>query len=615
MASDDSFAEQVLPGSASAERARYSVPPLYYGSQVNQHRQPSVELDASNEVLVKAQLRLEEHRHLNSRGGLAATPARLGYEVGGVHSTPRNSAAGGQNRSPLRITPTPRDRSARSAASGAPGYLSQARNDFSITAASQQQRLQLENERLQKEVSYLTVENQKLRAATISADSSENIKLQLTIDMLRGELEQKEGLHQNELGKLSQENGNLQQKLKSTLEQADSYASSAHQYKSLYEEKQRDLEQLKAQMQNMRYKLEEAEERVRLADSQSKDEVSAAGEKARQLMDILDDVKMQREHVHALNEQLQGELRQAKEDRAKFKAQADKAQQAVLRERELHEKELARVQLDVSTLKEDAKTRERSFEARLREEKKIQESLELRLNESKQEREEEARNYRKIIDDVRNDNKRALNDEAARRAKVEEKARRLETELRDAITRRDDALRAEQEKRIQHYRQEYQNEKRERESAQLVVQRLAEDNARLEEDVQGLHAEVEMLSSNLTLSEEDRARNAQQCELLSNTLSDLMAHDDEQAAAIEELKKALEEALTELQNNTRQSRKSASPQANDVANQQLTAENERLSNECSRLAQQRDSLIEENGNIAQELLKWKNEMKKYIASQ
>jgi FtsZ-binding cell division protein ZapB len=102
-----------------------------------------------------------------------------------------------------------------------------------------------------------------------------------------------------------------------------------------------------------------------------------------------------------------------------------------------------------------------------------------------------------------------------------------------------------------------------------------------------------------------------QCTKLSTSLAMVIAQDEQLLAEKERLHVDLEQALSDL-SATRADLESyfhAEQQA-----QELSAENDRLSEECGRLAKERNELILENGRLAEEMLKWRAEVRELMGT-
>lgn len=616
----DGFAEEVLPRDAPPRQALPSQPTPRLSQPQPPQPQPAVRptypaalrsppreraiapqpSDPVEDVLVRAQLRLEEKRRTETalatplRGRLPSPRVSTGTPLRAYSSTPRQpmlpvSSSAMRDTQASQLLPPP----------GPPQLDAKVR------------RLLQENNRLQEEVAFLSSENQKLRTVAGASDAAENMRLQLTVEMLRKELHGKEVDHQRSVADLHSRNGNLEKQMGELVEQAEGYASSAEQYRQLYGEKIKELEQLKSQFQSLMQEVNTIEQRQRSGEQQHQEGLAAEREKTHQALQLLADVKVQREHLQELNAQLESEVRTATEARQQAKEEARTAAEALRRNQETTDRRLAVYAQDTEKLKEALQEKERIHSAQLREEQRLRGGLQQRLNEADEEAKSEAERQRRLVEAARDDAARALQAERERRMEVEDKLRRAEADGKAAVQRVAESVQSEQEQRIKRMRDEIAQERQLREGAQREADRLARENVTLHESLQYYQQECQALADSFTHSEQLREKAEQQCAAATSTLEDLMAHDEQQSKAVDDLQHALDEAQSELEQLLGRGHQ-AGTAIYDL--QQLSDENERLTGECVRIAGERDALIEENGKIAEELLKWKNEMRQFVAS-
>ena len=603
----DDFVQQVLPVHPRQQQHRAVAVPAIQRSPVpgasQQWTNGSADLvdssqvlagpaeTAADELLIRAQLRLEERRRLGS-------------------SAPRG---GSRQPSPWRGGPPP----SAGIASATPYQESVARLTSTpmspLTSADPRvRRLQQENARLQDEVAFLGRENQKMRGVQSSTDASEAVRLQLTVDMLRKDLETKQVAFQRALDDAFAEKKEALRQAGEAAEQCESYQSSADQYKQLYSDKQREVEKVKTQLQALLYDVNTMEQRHRELEAEYNERIASEREKTERAMALVDDVKGQRDHLQFLNEQLRGEVTTAIEARRQAEGQAAAANDGARRDRADLEQRTEQLNQDVAQLRKALAEKERVLAGQLREAQQAQAVMQDRLKEQAEEQQREADRSRRTVEAMKEDQRRALQQERARRAEVEERLRRVEEEARTSQTRYAAAVGSEAESRVRKFREELQAERVAREAAEREAARLTAEIEELRDASDYYQRETQRVTANFGQSEQLREKAERQCVSLSHTLEDMMAQDDAHARQIEELQEALSAAQWGSAGVAGRGA-DADGMVGDL--QQLSDENDRLTSECTRLAEERDHLIEENGKIAEELLRWKQEMRQYVTSQ
>ncbi|KPI90354.1 hypothetical protein ABL78_0581 [Leptomonas seymouri] len=539
----------------------------------------------TDELLIRAQLRLEERRrHGNS-----------------VHGAGSRQPSPWKGPPPVALTPY------RDSAALQPNTLMPPLS----SADPWVRRLQQENARLQDEVAFLGRENQKMRGVHGSADASEAVRLQLTVDMLRKELETKHVAFQRAVDDACAEKKEALRQAGEAMEQCESYQCSAEQYKQLYSEKQREVEKVKTQLQALLYDVNTMEQRHREVEAEFNEKIANEREKAERALALSEEIKGQREHLHFLNEQLRSEVTVAAEAKRQALDQAALANDAARRDRADSERRIEQLNEDIAQLRKALADRERVQSAQLREAQQAQAVLQDRLKEQAEEQQREADRSRRTVEAMKEEQKRVVQQERARRAETEERLRRVEEEARANQTRYAASVGAESESRVRKFREELQAERVSREAAEREALRLATEVEELREASEYYQRECQRMSVDFAQSEQLREKAERQCVSLSHTLEDLMTQEETHARQIEQLQEALSAGQW---SSAGAAGRNAGVDGMMGDLRQLSDENDRLTSECTRLAEERDHLIEENGKIAEELLKWKREMRQYVAS-
>lgn len=659
--SDAGFADNILPVDTGARRAATEattaatpqqplfMTPLRDSVRANPHTSHvphggATLHDPSDELLVRARLRLEEKRKTEAAaatmGSRATTPRRYGASSptsttnglrlaggrGGATPLPPSafylsslSSTGIGHRQPSMEAARPAVRTGYSPMRDRPSAFEGPESAAHMVEAKLR-RLTQENSRLQDEMHFLGRENQKLRSVAGSSDSAESIKLQLTVDLLRKELQSKELEHQTALRDTDGEKVRLANQVAELQDQNDGYASTASQYKNLYEDKVREIEQLKMQFQRLSQDVAALEHKQHTDGHQYRGELSGEKEKVDKLVYLLEDVKRQRLDLHGLNQQLQVEIATLSDERTHAKEALASVEERSRQVAQAQEQVTATLQQDIVRLKDALAEKERGHASQLREEQRISASLQQRLDQTMAESRQEGDRLRRAAELAREDGKRAVTEEKELRTALEGKLRRVEEEFKLSCGTYRESMVTDLERRTKQLREDLSVERNAREVIQLERDRLADEVGRLQDAVAYHTEQYDGLSANFAHSEELRNRAEQQSRALSMTLQDMMHHDDSQSKQIAQLEGLVGDFRQQLGGMPFLPSAGTVPPGGSgggfaVQMEQLSHENERLTNECVRLAGERDTLIDENGKIAEELLKWKNEMKQFVSAQ
>lgn len=592
----DDFAQQILPLRPKhfTDTSQRAIAPTSPGQQTTDYL-PVAASSTSDEILVRAQLRLEERRRTGAAPQRSSRPISPRAPVTPPRGSPAFHFTGSNEGSRL----LPDGTGAKQA-----------------TMDSRIRRLQMENGRLQDELAFLGRENQKLRSVQANVDASEAMRLQLMVDMLRKELETKEVDHRRMLCCIQAERNDAVQQAAESVEQCETYIASAEQYKKLYSEKQKELEKVKTQLQSVMYDAEVLSQRQKTMEGDCAEQLVAERAKTERALTLVEELKKQRDNMQFLNTQLEKEAHAANEGKRLADDRAATANAAVSRAQAEYEQQLGALREDAKRYQKSLAEMERGLSAQIRDEQQLQISLQQRLNEATEELQREGERHRRGLESVREDGKRALQQERSRRAELEQQLRRGEEEWKVVQSRHSTTVTAEAESRVKKYREEANAERLARETLMRDAERQIENIEELRESLCFHQQEIKRLSTTLAQSERLREVAERQNAALKQTLEEMVAHEEAQQRDLDLLQEQVEQNRGSLRNGVIPSdnwRGVPASMAEDL--EQLSDENERLTNECIRLAGERDQLLEENGTIAEELLKWKSEMRSYVATQ
>eukprot|EP00796_Vickermania_ingenoplastis_P003595 gene3595-2536_t len=550
---------------------------------------PSVPPHQKNsDVLVRARQRLEEKR----RSEAYSTPHQSAVPLGSLMDSPEPFLS----RSPRGQSSVQRPASV--ATSSTEGVM---------------RRLAAENNRLHDEVAFLVRENNRYRSATRNIESTDQMKLEITLEMLKKEIADKEESFLESINNMAAERDGFALQLQEAIEQSEGYAAAAAQYEKLYNEKLKDLQALSSKYQVARQELDQMESKKKSIEKNHAERLQIEMLKTEKYKDLLNDAKNQRLHTQQLTVQLQQEVenltqqcRQLQETSALVLDERTKAKGA-------SEEKILALEREIQIMKEVTTEKQNAHAAELREERRLYDILKQSVKRITQEHRDETESLRRTIDEVREEGKRSVREERQKRLEAESKLQRLElsTQRGQKTENSSSSVVEDLEKRVRAYRDDLAQMRHQRDELEHQLELLRDENAGMKDSFTFYHEQWEKLREDFARSEEQREECERQNKLLSSTVEDLMHNDEVQAARIEELQKQLHQTR-EASRAPTQSPERRGPST--IETQLLASENERLTEECSRLAIERSNLIEENGKIAAELLNWKNEMRQFVTT-
>lgn len=473
-------------------------------------------------------------------------------------------------------------------------------------------RVESENNRLQEEIQFLRQENQKLRAATSTADNAENMRIQLTVDMLRRQVLEKERDLQREQLERQSETEELRRQVEEHVDQAESYAASSAQYKSLYESKTKELEEHKKQLQGLLQDVQTVEQKQRALEAKHREQLVMEQDKYNRTAALLDESKAQRDHLQQLCDQIQKEALDLSEERRQLRNEIQNGKEYQLKVEAAHRRSMETLESDVDKLQKQLAEKERGHAAQLRDQQRVQDSLQKRLDDQSREAERELAHLRTLMDKSREEANKVTDNEKRLRLAAEDKLREALSDFKIELRQQQEALQDDHEKRMKRAREDLRRERDVREELALNYESMCEELRQCADSLSYYQSECQSLSAAVTESEALRQEAEAKSNELSSALEELMLHDDMNNSANRELQAGLNAAQEELATIRLRCGSTDSVIA-DM--QRLTNENERLTSECIRLKEARESLTEENGLIANELLRWKNEMRDLLSAQ
>lgn len=542
----------------------------------------------NNDVLVRARQRLEEKRRTD------------------IYSTPHNRP----KQSSLSESPEPflsRSPAVHPTASLPPQPAPSGATDGVM------RRLAAENNRLHEEVAFLTRENNRYRSATKTFDSTDQMKLEITLEMLKKEFREKEESFLDIVHNLNAEKDGMNRQLQEAIEQSETYAAAASQYEKLYNDKIKDVQALSSKYQILRQEADILENKQRSIDKNYSDRLQIEIQKSEKYKDLLCDAKSQRASMQQLIIQLQQEVENFSRQCREQEELLVRANAEYSKLKDTTEDKIVSLRREIESLRDLASERQATHAAELREERRLYDALKHSLKRTTQESKEENEMLRKSVEAAREEGKQALREERSRRLEVESKLQRLEfASQKDAKNEGTSANVIEDlENRLRISREDFAEMRHQRDDALRKLDGLNEEIQSLTDSLLFYKEETRKLSIDAQRADELYQETDHQNKVLSSTIEELIHSDELQTAKIEELQ---QEVRALRGNSCSNLRSPADRKANGVEAQMLMSENERLTEECDRLTVERNNLVEENGRIAAELLNWKTEMRQFITS-
>lgn len=499
-------------------------------------------------------------------------------------------------------------------------------------------RLTAENKRLMEEANYLAKENQRYRSAASSASSSsfigpsstqqgaaasfesavsDQVKLQMTVEMLKRELLEREENFFTTTQNLVAERDGLVQQLQECIEQAEGQGAAAAQYEKLYTQKVKELNSLTGRCEVLRREVEEFDKKRILIEKSHTDRVQVEKSRADKFLELLEDTKTQRAHLQQRVLLLQQEVeRNARRCRA-LEDTVKTAEEETRRVRIEAENKLESAWREIEVLKDIQAQRQVSYSTELREERRMYEVLQQNVKQLTQEYTDKVESLRQDMERQREEQNKVLREERQRRLDAENKAQRLELTLERGFSSRDgttssSSLIQELEQRLQKYRDELGETRRQRDDAFKRLESCLQEVTALQDTLLYSTEETKSLYAQLAEAEGKQKDAEAQNRLLTSTLQEVTAKEEQLAAQNKELEEALKNAFPMLSKSGESMGIGSSSLlggSGGVNVSTLAAENERLTEECMRLAIERTHLQEENEKLAEEFVNWKTEIR------
>lgn len=531
---------------------------------------------ANQSVLFRAKQRLEQKRRMEVLG----TPQRRDPSM---------------SRSPERFL------------GKSPGMMSIGSHHPSSVPAQTEgvlRRLAAENHRLHEEIAFLSRENSRYRSAQSSIDTTDQMKLRISVDLLQKELFEKEEQQVSALNKLTSERDGMLLQLQEAIEQSEGYMAAASQYEKLYNEKVKDLQSLTSKYQLLVQESDLSVNKRRTLEQSYGERLQIEVSKAEKYKDLLLDAKEQRSHLQQLVAQLQQEVDHIAQQNRELQEGTTNSNTLLRKCKADYEDKVAMLQRDAEIMKDTIAQKTSSHAAELREERRMYDALKQSQKTYMMQCKSDTDHLRKTIEDIHEESKVALREERQKRLDAEAKVQRLEMTQSRMTKEPSNSESEDLEERLRSSRETLSGARLDRDNALRALQKLKDECSLHKDTIACYQGEIQMLNAELLASEEARGDSERQNKVLTATVQELLENDESQAAQLDELQQEL--MIMKESNNF--------PQKHSPEAQLLVSENERLTEECERLTEERSRLIEENGKIAGELLNWKNEVRNFAVT-
>lgn len=511
--------------------------------------------------------------------------------------------------------------------------------------ASAVRRLTAENKRLMEEVVYLTKENKRYRAATTTSPSSfstsivsptssqalatapsecsisDQMKLQMTAQMLRKELLEREEQFFICTQNLVAERDGLLQQLQECVEQSEGQAASAVQYEKLYNEKVNELQALTCRYQVLHREVDEFDKKQVLLEKNHNDRLLVEKSRADKFHQLLEDAKGQRTHLQQRVLELQQQVEISARHCLEFEDAKHVMEEDIRKVRSEMEDKLESSKREVELLKDVQVQRQISHAAELGEERQMYDRLQKTMHRLTQDSTSKTESLRHDMENQRQECSKLLREERQRRQEAESKVQRLELAARRGPTSLNGVIASapliqELEQQLQKYREDFEECRRHRDSAIKKWKSCAEEVTELQDTLQYSAEETKALHAQFAEAENERREAECQNRLLHATIQELTSKDEQLLARNKELEDAMKTVLPAMEKSEEAKGNGASPflSSRGVDVPALVGENERLTEECTRLSMERSHLQQENDSLAEEFLKWKAEVRRMMSA-
>ncbi|ORC84735.1 BRCT domain-containing protein [Trypanosoma theileri] len=482
-------------------------------------------------------------------------------------------------------------------------------NNISGLLDDKSRRLQQEVQRLQEEVLFLSKENQKLKSANRQQDAAQYTQLQMTVDVLRSQL------HDEEMQKRAAEESALSvqaemdRMLGEVNDQLQSYMSTASQYEKLYTEKMLEIEDLKTNSQVLRNRIKETEEKEKQQRLLFEQQRSHDLENMERIKALLEESKRQRSQLLELNEKIHKEKEAAIMDRRQMKDELHKCEEDLRRKEEKHIKECNTLEEDCNRLKISLAEKDRLLSAQLRSAQQANDMLQQRLTDVSEQMKEDAERQRRSYEISREEARQTIATEREKRLELEKQVKSLEDELRHAKRSVTERANHDLNELVVSLKNDLSRVCKERDDLHGQLRDAKDALKKLQETCNRYEVELDSLTEKRRVSEEFMHQIDTQRGKLAETLEHMLMQNDQLREENAVLRADVDDREAALRDAQLQMGSLVSLQDEVHC---LTQENERLSEECDRLSGERAALIEENGKIAEEVLKWRNELRRQI---
>lgn len=513
-------------------------------------------------------------------------------------------------------------------------------------------RLTAENKRLVDEVNYLTKENRRYRSAAAAtstpstsllvpplssqsgeATSSEmsitdQVKLQMTVEMLKRELLEREENFFISTQNLVAERASLLQQLQECIEQTEGQGAAAVQYEKLYTEKVKDLNSLTRKYEVLRREVDCFDKKRTQMEKSNADRLLVEKSRADKFYELLEDAKNQREHLQERVLQLQQEAERSARRCRELEDGISSAEEDTRKVKSEMDGKLESARREIEVLKDVQAQRQMTYSAELREERRMYDVLQQSMKRLSQESTSRMESLRRDMERQRDEQIQLLREERQKRLDAESKVQRLELALERAPV----AVPApnavsmpvigELEQQLQKSREELGDARRERDDARKKWESSFQEMEALQGTLEYLRDETKSLHAELGESSARQMEIEAQNRLLASTIKELAANEEHLVAQNKELKETLK-GVCPMPTQTGKSigRGGAGGRGPPLSSflssggvhiSTFISENERLTDECTRLATERNHLQEENERLAEEFLNWKTEIRGLI---
>ena len=473
-------------------------------------------------------------------------------------------------------------------------------------------RLQKENNRLAQELAFLTKENQRLRGSDSLNAANEVTKLQVHVELLKQQLREQELDTQRTKAYFDSQAEDNAAHVKDLTEELKSVNATRSQFDSVVREKDTRLAELQAQLTKLQAQQQDRTSEVRRIEEEAKRQREDDRTRIERANALFEDVKRQRVQLQELNDKFLRDKELAVAERKRVADELKAVQSELQHERERKNSELGSLRDEVEKYRSLLQEKERTFATQIAEERRAKEYFQHQMEEFEESATKEAQKAQAAYRSQQEESRKQIDELSKLTHAYADQLKVLTAQLEEAKADINTRIQREKSANVKELTDRLTQMKEQRDASE-DKRRVAEDQlkrALAERDHYRQEADTASEISAQWQRAKDKAET--QCTQLSVSLQQLMEQDEQLVHDNHNLRAEVEQAFADMAGM-----KVDLDQLYRVEQQlqDLSLENDRISEECTRVTAERNELIQENAKMADEMVKWRNEVREMFSNQ